>query len=158
MNLLVMFLICSMQVVVFPPSRWHSSSLPKESDEYYDLFRRYEEADNIESRRKTLQSYAEYLRDGPRYDAWIRSYAGRLACIGEAKRRAEEARAFLLREGITEDRIKVIDAGYLNNWSVDLWLVVRGRPGPPPSPTLKRKDVRVIKDHSKCPKPGSPSI
>jgi hypothetical protein len=157
MNLLVMLLICSMQVV-FPPSGWHSASLPTEPDEYYDLFRRYEEADNIESRRKTLQSYARYLRDGQMYDAWIRSYAGRRACVGEAKRRAEEARAFLLREGITKDRIKVIDAGYLNNWSVDLWVVVRGKPDPPPYPTLKRKDVRVIKDQSKCPKPGSPSI
>ena len=158
MNLLVMLLMCGMQVGVFPPSRWHRASLPTEPDEPYDLFRRYEEADDIESRRKILQSYARLLREGPMYDAWIRSYAGRRACVGEAKRRAEEARAFLLREGITEDRIKVIDAGYQNNWYVDLWVVVRGRPGPPPYPTLKRKDVRVIKDHSKCPKPGSPSI
>ena len=158
MNLLVMLLICCMQVGVGPSSRWHSASLPTEPDENYDLFRRYEEADSIESRRKTLQSYAGLLRDDQMYDAWIRSYAGRRACVGEAKRRAEEARAFLLREGITKDRIKVIDAGYLNNWSVDLWVVVRGRPGPPPYPTLKRKDVRVIKNHSKCPKPASPSI
>lgn len=158
MNLLVMLLICSMQVGVFPPSRWHSATLPTESDQYYDLFRRYEEADNVESRRKTLQSYAGLLRDAQMYDAWIRSYAGRRACVGEAKRRAEEARAFLLREGITEDRIKVIDAGYLNNWSVDLWVVVRGRPGPPPYPTLKRKEIRIIKSKSKCPKLGTPSI
>ena len=158
MNLLVMLLICSMQVGVFPPSRWHSATLPTESDQYYDLFRRYEEADNVESRRKTLQSYAGLLRDAQMYDAWIRSYAGRRACVGEAKRRAEEARAFLLRQGITEDRIKVIDAGYLNNWSVDLWVVVRGRPGPPPYPTLKRKEIRIIKSKSKCPKDGTPSI
>jgi hypothetical protein len=146
-----------MPVGVFPPSRWYSASLRAESEQYYDLFQRYDDADNIERRRQKLQSYAGQLRDDQMYDAWIRSYAGRRACVGEAKRRGDEAKAYLLREGINDNRIKVIDAGYLDNWSVDLWLVVRGKPGPPPATTLKRKDVQ-IKSKSKCPKLGTPSI
>jgi len=116
------------------------------------LFEYYQGSDGPELQGERLKGFALHLQHALQFDAWILSYAGKRACRSEAKLRGEEAKKYLMRNGIKRSRIKVIDGGHHENWGVELWLVVRGTSGPTPKPSVKRQDVQLIQPKSMCPK------
>jgi hypothetical protein len=128
-------------------------SLP---DEHSMLFEQYESSDSPELIKKKLNALTEYLKADPQYEAWLISYAGRLACKPEAKQRASAVRQYLLRKGIAPARIRIVNGGFREEWLVELWLNIRGMSGPAPRPTLKPNEVRFIrrdgKRDPKCPR------
>jgi hypothetical protein len=83
----------------------------------YRLFEIYEKSDDIRSIRDKLDALAEQLRGSPEYDTWLLSYAGRRACVAEAKLRADAVKSNLIRKGIRNARVRVIDAVFLRNGS-----------------------------------------
>jgi hypothetical protein len=123
----------------------------------YILFEIYQESDDSKIVHDKLDELTKWLQAAPQYDAWILSYAGNRACVAEAKRRGEIAKGYLIKKGVIPKHIKVVDAGFHEEWAVELWVVIRGTPGPPPRPSVKPKDVQIInrseKQRCKSPKP-----
>jgi hypothetical protein len=114
---------------------------------YYDnyrLFEIYQKSDEIKFVKEKLGALIEQLKAETQSDIWLLSYGGRRACIGEAKRRADTVKMYLVNNGIDSRRIVTVDSGFMQEWAVELWLVIHGTPGPEPRPTVNRTAVRLI--------------
>ena len=73
--------------------------------------------------------------------AFIIAYAGRTSPRGQANTDLRRIRAYILKLGISPDRIGTIDGGYREGISHELWLVPIGADTPRPSPTIAAKDI-----------------
>lgn len=59
-------------------------------------------------------------------------HAGRTACVGEARARAARAKDYLMKQGISTERIVGVDAGWRKDLAVEVWIL---------PPELKRTNV-----------------
>ena len=73
--------------------------------------------------------------------AVIIAYAGRTSPRGQANANLRRIRAYILKLGISPDKIGTIDGGYREEISHELWLVPIGADTPRPSPTIAAKDI-----------------
>lgn len=94
-----------------------------------------------------LDNFAIALQQDPDSIGYIIVYAGRRACVGEAKERALRAKKYLVEiRGIQASRIKWIDGGYREEPTVILQPASRAGTKLTASPTLKRSEVQIIKN------------
>jgi hypothetical protein len=94
-----------------------------------------------------LDNFALALQHDPNLIGCIIVYAGKRACVGEAKDRALRAKKYLVKaRGLQEGRVKWIDGGYREEPIVVLQPVPPGAPELTASPTLKPSDVDIIKN------------
>jgi len=105
-----------------------------------------------------LDALSEYLRANDGSTAYLVSYGGRVSCRGEALARARRARTYLVSNGrINPARIKIIDAGYHDEWVVELWLAPKLAP-PLPKESRSKNDGNLsrnkIKVLAKCNRAG----
>ena len=106
-----------------------------------------------ELEKARLDNFAIALQHDSDSIGYIIVYAGRRACVGEAKERALRAKKYVVEtRGIQASRIKWIDGGYREELTVILQPAPRGDPELTASPTLKPREVQIIKN---C-KPKSP--
>jgi hypothetical protein len=62
---------------------------------------------------------------------------------GEAEQRAGRIKPYLVEtRGIDENRIFVVNGGFRESWTAELWLAPKGAPPPPLSPTTDPKDIQ----------------
>lgn len=100
-----------------------------------------------------LDNLAIQLQHDSASIGYIIVYAGRRACVDEAKDRAVRAKKYVVEtRGIQASRIKWIDGGYREELTTILQPAPRGAPELTASPTLKPSEVQIIKN---C-KPRSP--
>ncbi len=100
---------------------------------------------NASDEEGPLGEFAAALLEDPTAVGYILSYAGRRAREGEAQRRGERAKNYLVKErGFEEARIVVVDGGYREERTVELFIVPSGSTPPSVSPTVDPKDVQVI--------------
>ena len=93
-----------------------------------------------------LDQLAGRLLMHPGHQPVIIAYAGRRAYPGEALKRAEQAKKYLIsRWKIEPSRIIIVDGGYRETRSIDLWLLPPGANEPLPSPTLDPKQVQIVR-------------
>lgn len=76
----------------------------------------------------------------------------RLQRRGEAQARAARIKPYLVyNRGIDSARVFVIDGGYRESWTAELWIVPLGASPPIPSPTVQPREIRFrrgrIKPH-----------
>ncbi len=86
---------------------------------------KFDEYSNIpfEKEKVRLNEFISVLRSDPSQTAYIVAYAGRQACVGEAKERANRVKNYLQRAGgIRPARLKTVDAGYQKEWQIDLYV------------------------------------
>jgi hypothetical protein len=115
-------------------------------DEVHVLFETYDRETNEKGINERLDAFAEFLKNNATFSAYIISYAGRRSCRGEALQRAKTAKAYLMRKGkIERRRIKVIDGGYRESWTVQLWNAPTNAKGTPPISETINKGVQIIK-------------
>jgi hypothetical protein len=90
---------------------------------------------------------AVFLKQNPDFNGFIVSYAGQHACSGEAVKRANIARQFLISaEGVKPKQLKIVDAGYRTNWIIELWHGPKAAKGKPLSrDTIGRTAVTITK-------------
>ena len=94
-----------------------------------------------------LDNFAIQLQHTPDSIGYIIVYAGRRACVGEAKERALRAKKYVVEtRGIQASRIKWIDGGYREELTTILQPAPRGAPELTASPTLKPSEVQIIKN------------
>jgi hypothetical protein len=120
-----------------------SASLPPLT--YYSDVSRKEE-------KLRLEIFADRLEKNPS-DSKIYAigYAGRQSCPNEALDRAEHAKKYLVKLGVSPQRIVTINGGYAEPVWIELYLVEPGKPKPLPHPDIYPGDVRLPGD---CRSPG----
>jgi hypothetical protein len=59
-------------------------------------------------------------------------HAGQTACVGEARARGARAKEYLMKNGISTERIVPVDAGWRKDLTVEVWIL---------PPELKRTNV-----------------
>lgn len=100
---------------------------------------------SIDQERKHLDRMAQQLKSGSSESiGYIVSYAGRMACINESEWRAKRARQYLIEShSIPSSRLVIVEAGFRETWTVELFIQPRPACGPLPNPTLVNTDARV---------------
>jgi len=126
---------------------WLTSGDHQWFDSYGDL--------SWEEEKAHLDNFAIALQHDSDSIGYIIVYAGRRACVGEAKDHALRAKKYVVAtRGIKSRRIKWIDGGYREELTVILQPAPRGAPELKASPTLKSSEVQIVKNcKPKSPKP-----
>jgi hypothetical protein len=82
------------------------------------------------------------MQNNPGATGYIIAYAGRNSRAGEADRMTKRAADYLTTtRGISRDRLVVINGGYRESNTFELWLVPQGAAPPAPTPTLTPDQV-----------------
>lgn len=97
--------------------------------------------------RNYLDILAQRLRGEPGSRPWIIAYAGRVAYESEAMERAEQAKRYLVEKHDIEPlRVVLVDGGFREVRSVELWLEELGALNDPlATPTVGRDQVQIKK-------------
>jgi hypothetical protein len=83
------------------------------------------------------------LQGEPGARAVIIAYGGRQGSKGAAQARVNRATRYLIeRRGIEEGRIRGIDGGFREEFTVEIWLVPVGASPPQPTPTVRPDQVQ----------------
>ncbi|HWS87444.1 MAG TPA: hypothetical protein VN282_10790 [Pyrinomonadaceae bacterium] len=107
--------------------------------------RKVDEYGNIRfnDEKARLDNYAIELQNDPTAQGYLVCYGGRTGRTGEAQRRCDRAKNYLVNtRGITADRIVTVDGGYREELTVELWVVPSGATPPAASPTVDPSEVR----------------
>jgi hypothetical protein len=104
-----------------------------------------------ESEMLFLDSLDNKLREEPESVAHVIVYGGRRGDRrGETQARIACIKDYMLnRRGVRPDRIVMVNGGYREESTVELWLVSRGERGPSATPTINSKEVRFRKEKIK---------
>ena len=90
-----------------------------------------------------LDNLAIELQNNPGATGYIIVYGGRNARTDTADRLGGRARDYLVQtRGIDASRVVVVNGGYRDTNSFELWLVPQGAAPPAPTPTVRPGDVR----------------
>lgn len=103
---------------------------------------------NCEDEMARLDSFAIELQTAPDARGYILVYGGRRDTkLDEIQIRGARMKRYLIENrGVMSDRVQVLNGGYRENFTVELWLVPHGESAPSASPTINEKDVRLKKD------------
>ena len=109
--------------------------VPRKIDEYGNI--------RFNDEKARLDNFAIELQNDPTSTGYIIAYGGRTGRAGEAQRRADRAKNYLVNtRGISADRIVTVDGGFREELTVELWIVPSGATPPPASPTVDPSEVR----------------
>ncbi|HEY0097859.1 MAG TPA: hypothetical protein VGB76_02795 [Pyrinomonadaceae bacterium] len=95
-----------------------------------------------------LDNYAVGLAAAPEMQAYIIFYGGRrdngrLPRRGEAERLAARLPNYLVKtRAIAPARITLINGGFREEWTAELWLSPRGAKAPAPAPTIAASEIK----------------
>lgn len=118
---------------------------PRKIDEYGNI--------RFNDEKARLDNYAIELQNDPTAQGQIICYGGRRGRTGEAQRRCDRAKDYLVNtRGITAERIQTVDGGYKEDLTVELWIVPQGATAPAASPTVDPSEVQT----SPAPRPRRP--
>lgn len=109
--------------------------MPLEIDEFGET--------NCEQELGILDNLSVGLQAEPLAQGYIIVYGGKRGKRNEAKARAARMKAYLVQtRGLSTNRIFIIDGGFRETISTELWLIEKGKNLPVPTPTVNRKEVR----------------
>ncbi|HSK64816.1 MAG TPA: hypothetical protein VK893_13275 [Pyrinomonadaceae bacterium] len=107
--------------------------------------REFDECNNctFDDQKARLDNLAVELQNDPSVYAHIIAYGGRTSPIGQVNRLMTRAREYLVNErGIDGSRIVVVNGGFREADSVELWVVPTGAAAPPATPTVQAGDLK----------------
>jgi hypothetical protein len=111
---------------------------PRKVDEYGNI--------KFNDEKARLDNYAIELQNDPTSQGYLVCYGGRTGRAGEAQRRCDRAKNYLVStRGIDGSRIVTVDGGYREELTVELWVVPSGATPPPNSPTVDPSEVRTTR-------------
>lgn len=111
--------------------------------------RKFDEYGNIEDEDEMarLDYFSIELSKEAAAIGYMIAYAGRRAHVNEALARLERAKDYLVKtRAISIDRILIIDGGYRDELTVELYVVPSGSNPPVASPTVEAAEVQIIKN------------
>ncbi|HLL74881.1 MAG TPA: PKD domain-containing protein [Pyrinomonadaceae bacterium] len=93
-----------------------------------------------------LDNFANALQENPGAQGYIIAYGGRRGVAGEAQRRADFARDYLVNtRGIDAGRLVTIDGGFREEATTELWIVPSGATPPTASPNVDPSEVQTTR-------------
>ena len=99
-----------------------------------------------ESAMGRLDNFALDLRNNPRMIGVLIVYGGKRSRRGEARAWSACLKGYLIsRRGIEASRIVMVNGGYRDDLTVELWETTDRKHIPNPEPQVKPKDVRFKK-------------
>ncbi len=101
---------------------------------------------NWEDLMLRLDFCATLLQNEPAASAYIIVYDGRRSMRGEVQGWMDCIKNYMVeRRGMDANRIKIVNGGYRENKTMEMWLVTSADSLPKATPTVKPKDVKFRK-------------
>lgn len=95
-----------------------------------------------DDQKARIDNLAVELQRDPTTRAYVIAYGGRMNPIGQVERLMTRAREYLINErGIGADRFTVVNGGFREEDSVELWVVPSGAAAPKATPTVQAGEV-----------------
>ena len=107
--------------------------------------REFDECNNctFDDQKARLDNLAVELQNDPTMIGYIIAYGGRTSPIGQVEMLMTRARNYLTNErAIDGSRLVIVNGGFREGDSVELWLVPRGAPTPRATPTVQAGEVK----------------
>lgn len=107
--------------------------------------REFDECSNctFDDQKARLDNLAVELQNDPSMTGYIIAYGGRTSPIGQVEMLMKRARDYLTNErAIDASRLVIVNGGFREGDSVELWLVPRGAATPRATPTVQAGEVR----------------
>lgn len=105
-------------------SHWSHEPGKEPAFEIADVFTFDEWHDLVFSDEKArLDNISIAWKDHPRNIIYLIIYAGKRACVGEAKARGIRAKNYLMKRNVPASNIVWIDGGWKNEVTTDVWIV-----------------------------------
>jgi len=107
--------------------------------------REFDECNNctFDDQKARLDNLAVELQNDPTTRAHIIAYGGRMSPVGQVEKLMTRARDYLVTErGISASRLAVVNGGYREEDSVELWVVPSGATAPQATPTVQAGEIK----------------
>ena len=107
--------------------------------------REYDECKNctFDDQKARLDNLAVELQNDPTTRAYIIAYGGRMSPVGQVEKLMSRAREYIVTQrGISASRLTVVNGGYREDDSVELWIVPSGAAAPQATPTVQAGEVK----------------
>lgn len=105
----------------------------------------FDECNNctFDDQKARLDNLAVELQNDPSSRAYIIAYGGRMSPLGQVEVLMSRARDYLTAQrGIDASRLVVVNGGFREEDSVELWMVPSGAKPPQATPTVKASDLK----------------
>lgn len=99
-----------------------SNQLPRKFDEYSKCKQGHPGCLNLEGEWARLDNFAVNLRDNPKLQGYIVGYKALQSLPGSSLRHINYVRNLVRSRIVDDSRIHIIDAGYKENLTIELWL------------------------------------
>ena len=97
---------------------------------------------SLDDQKARLDNLAVELQNDPSTRAYILAYGGRMSPLGQVEKLMSRSRDYLITQrGIDASRLVVVNGGFREEDSVELWLVPSGAAAPKPTPTVQAGEV-----------------
>jgi hypothetical protein len=112
---------------------------PVKFDEWHDLV--------FSDEKARLDNISIVWKDQSRNIIYLVIYAGKSACVGEAKARGRRAKNYLVKRNVPASHIVYIDGGWKNEVTTEVWIWPPnvGKPSIFPEFNLKAAEVKLEK-------------
>ncbi|HLM23872.1 MAG TPA: hypothetical protein VK274_02395 [Pyrinomonadaceae bacterium] len=99
---------------------------------------------SYDDQKARLDNLAVELQNDPATRAYILAYGGRMSPLGQVEKLMSRARDYLITQrGIDASRLVVVNGGFREEDSVELWIVPGGAAAPQATPTVQAGDVKA---------------
>lgn len=97
---------------------------------------------SLNDQKARLDNLGVELQHDPSARAYIIAYSGRMSPLGQVEKLMSRAREYLVsHRGIDASRLTVVNGGFREEDSVELWLVPSGAAAPQATPTVQMGEV-----------------
>jgi hypothetical protein len=110
--------------------------------------REFDECNNctFDDQKARLDNLAVELQNDPSTTAYIIAYGGRNSPLAQVEMLIKRARSYIVEQrGIDASRLVVVNGGFRETDSVELWVVPSGAAPPRATPTVQAGDVKPAK-------------
>ena len=110
--------------------------------------REFDECNNctFDDQKARLDNLAVELQNDQSTTGYIIAYGGRYSPIGQVDRLMTRARDYLIQQrGIDASRLVIVNGGFREDDSVEVWIVPSGAAAPRATPTVQAGDVKPMR-------------
>jgi PEGA domain len=107
--------------------------------------REFDECNNctFDDQKARLDNLAVELQNDPTTRAYIIAYGGRMSPVGQVEKLMNRAREYMITQrGIDASRLSIVNGGFREEDSVELWIVPSGAAAPQATPTVQAGEIK----------------
>lgn len=107
--------------------------------------REFDECNNctFDDQKARLDNLMIEMQSDPTAHAYIIAYGGRMSPVGQVEKLMNRAREYMVTQrGFDPSRLTVVNGGYREEDSVELWIVPSGAAAPQATPTVQAGEIK----------------